>query len=305
MDNIQMFKMLESPKGVIDMVLDTDAYNEIDDQFAISYAIKSPDRVNLKALYAAPFHNGRSNGPCDGMERSYNEILKIVSLANRDDLKEVTFRGSENYLIDEKTPVESDAMHDLIDRARKYTSENPLYVAAIGAITNVASAIIAAPDIIDKIVIVWLGGHALHWHNTREFNMYQDVAAARVIFGCGAPLVQLPCMGVVSSFYTTKPELEYWLVGKNPLADYLAKNTISAAESYASGRVWSRVIWDVTAIAWLVDRGEGFLNSELRHAPIPEYDDRYAFDDGRHFMRYVYGINRDQLMNDLFGRLVK
>lgn len=305
MDNIQMLKMLESPKGVIDMVLDTDAYNEIDDQFAISYAIKSPDRVNLKALYAAPFHNGRSNGPCDGMERSYNEILKIVSLANRDDLKEVTFRGSKNYLVDEKTPVESDAMHDLIDRARKYTSENPLYVAAIGAITNVASAIIAAPDIIDKIVIVWLGGHALHWHDTREFNMYQDVAAARVIFGCGAPLVQLPCMGVVSSFYTTKPELEYWLVGKNPLADYLAKNTISAAESYASGRVWSRVIWDVTAIAWLVDRGEGFLNSELRHAPIPEYDDRYAFDDGRHFMRYVYGINRDQLMNDLFKRLIK
>lgn len=305
MDNIQMLKMLESPKGVIDMVLDTDAYNEIDDQFAISYAIKSPDRVNLKALYAAPFHNGRSNGPCDGMERSYNEILKIVSLANRDDLKEVTFRGSKNYLVDEKTPVESDAMHDLIDRARKYTSENPLYVAAIGAITNVASAIIAAPDIIDKIVIVWLGGHALHWHDTREFNMYQDVAAARVIFGCGAPLVQLPCMGVVSSFYTTKPELEYWLVGKNPLADYLAKNTISAAESYASGRVWSRVIWDVTAIAWLVDRGEGFLNSELRHAPIPEYDDRYAFDDGRHFIRYVYGINRDQLMNDLFKRLIK
>ncbi len=305
MNDIEMVKMLERPEGVIDMVLDTDAYNEIDDQFAIAYAIKSPDRVNLKALYAAPFHNGRSSGPRDGMEKSYDEILKIVSLAGREDLRSVTFRGSIEYLRDEKTPVESEAMRDLIERARGYSHEKPLYVAAIGAITNVASAVIAAPDIIDKIVIVWLGGHAHNWRNTREFNMFQDVAAARVIFGCGAAVVQLPCMGVVSSFYTTKPELEYWLMDKNPLADYLARNTIAEAESYASGRVWSRVIWDVTTIAWLVDRGENFTMSELKHSPIPEYDDRYAFDEGRHFMRYVSHINRDALMNDLFKRLTK
>ena len=305
MNDLQMVKMLTPTEGVVDMVLDTDAYNEIDDQFAIAYAIKSPDRVNLCALYAAPFHNGKSSGPRDGMEKSYDEILKIVSLAGRKELADVTFRGSVSYLPDEKTPVESDAMHDLIERARKYSPEKPLYVAAIGAITNVASAIIAAPDIVDRIVIVWLGGNAHEWRHTREFNMFQDVAAARVIFGCGAPVVQLPCAGVVSSFYTTRPELEYWLVGKNPLADYLAKNTIAEAESYAAGRVWSRVIWDVTTIAYLVDRGEGFLSSELRHAPIPEYDDRYAFDNSRHFMRYVSGINRDRLMGDLFGRLTK
>ncbi len=303
MNDIEMIKKLERPEGIIDMVLDTDAYNEIDDQFAIAYALKSPDRVNLKALYAAPFFNSRSSGPRDGMEKSYDEILKLLKLAGREDVP--TFRGSVEYLKDEKTPIESDAVRDLIERARGYTPEKPLYVAAIGAITNVASAIIAAPDIIDRIVIVWLGGHAHEWPDTREFNMFQDVAAARVIFGCGAPLVQLPCQGVVSSFYTTRPELEYWLVGKNPLADYLAKNTIEEAESYAAGRVWSRVIWDVTTIGWLIDRGENFMRSELRHAPIPEYDDHYGFDNRRHFMRYVASINRDQLMGDLFARLVK
>lgn len=299
----QLIKMLTPPKGVVDMVLDTDAYNEIDDQFAIAYAIKSPDKVNLKALYAAPFHNANSTGPADGMEKSYDEIKKIVTLAGREDLKEATFRGSERYLPDEKTPVESPAMRDLIERARNYSPDSPLYVAAIGAITNVASALIAAPDIADRIVIVWLGGHAWNWPDTREFNMFQDVAAARVIFGCGAPVVQLPCMGVVSSFYTTKPELEYWLMDKNPLADYLAQNTIREAESYAAGRVWSRVIWDVTAIAYLTDREGRFLISELRSAPIPEYDDHYGFDSRRHFMRYVTHIHRDALMDDLFRRL--
>ncbi len=41
------------------MVLDTDAYNEIDDQFALAHILLSPDRVQLEAIYAAPFHNSR------------------------------------------------------------------------------------------------------------------------------------------------------------------------------------------------------------------------------------------------------
>ncbi len=43
-----------------------------------------------------------------------------------------------------------------------------LYVATIGAITNVASAILMEPEIITRIVVVWLGGHALHWSDTRS-----------------------------------------------------------------------------------------------------------------------------------------
>ena len=101
------------------------------------------------------------------------------------------------------------------------SEEQPLYVIAIGAITNVASAILLEPKIIEKIVLVWLGGNAHDWTDNKEFNLYQDVAAARVVFGCGVPLVQLPCAGVVSGFRTTGPELEYWLRGKNKLCDYL------------------------------------------------------------------------------------
>ena len=76
----QRLRMLECPRGPIDLVLDTDAYNEIDDQFAISYALHASEKINLLALYAAPFHNERSTGPADGMERSYQEILKLLRL---------------------------------------------------------------------------------------------------------------------------------------------------------------------------------------------------------------------------------
>lgn len=292
--------MLTCPTKKVDMVLDTDAYNEIDDQFAISYALRSPEKLNVLALYAAPFLNARSESPRDGMEKSYDEILKLLRLAGEE---RPVFRGSETYLQDEKTPVDSPAARDLVQRAQGYTKENPLYVVAIGAITNVASALLMQPDIADKTVVVWLGGNATSWHDTQEFNMMQDVAAARVLFASGAPLVMLPCMGVVSAFTSTGPELRHWLAGKNELSDYLVKQTVDEAESYAKGRAWSRVIWDVTAVAWLLNEKGNLLLEQLIATPIPEYDHHYAFDARRPLCKYVYHINRDALMDDLVRKI--
>ena len=60
MTNEQLIKNLHTPFGKADVVLDTDAYNEIDDQFAISYMLKSSDKLNLLRIYAAPFFNEKS-----------------------------------------------------------------------------------------------------------------------------------------------------------------------------------------------------------------------------------------------------
>lgn len=298
-----LIRRLQKPQGKVDVVIDTDTYNEIDDQFALSYLIRSDDKLSLKAIYAAPFFNENSTGPADGMEKSYQEIMKILTLLGREDYQKITLKGSTRYLPDEKEPVHSPAAEDLAKRAMDYTPEKPLYVVAIGAITNIASAILLNPEIIDRIVIVWLGGHSYDWHDNREFNLFQDVAAARIIFGCGAAVVQLPCMGVVSTFTTTGPELEYWLRGKNKLCDYLVDVTEKAAESSHAGTCWSRVIWDVTAVAWLLD-GD-FMLDRFEYSPIPEYDDHYSFDKTRHFIKTVYYINRDQLFEDLFKKLTK
>ena len=135
--------------------------------------------------------------------------------------------------------------------------------------------------------------------------MMQDVAAARVVFGCGAPVVQLPCGGVVDRLTTTGPELDCWLTGKNPLADYLASHTRQEAESYAKGKPWSRVIWDVSAVAWLHNHEKRFMDARLERSPIPEYDHHYGFDSRRHFIQYVSNIHRDGVFEDLFTRLTR
>lgn len=59
-DNARLIRRLEKPKGRVDVVIDTDTYNEIDDQYALSYLIKSDEKLDLKAIYAAPFFNEKS-----------------------------------------------------------------------------------------------------------------------------------------------------------------------------------------------------------------------------------------------------
>jgi inosine-uridine nucleoside N-ribohydrolase len=296
----QLLKNLEAPQGQIDVVLDTDAYNEIDDQFAIAYLLRAKEKANTLALYAAPFHNKNSSGPADGMERSYDEIKKMLTLLGEE---RPVFRGAERYLPDETTPVLSDAARDLAARVEDYSPEHPLYVVAIGAITNVASAILLNPRVAENTVVVWLGGQGWDCAYTPEFNMMQDIAASRVIFGCGVPLVHLPAGGVVDVFTAGKYELQHFLHGKNELCDYLCDNVIATADSYAEGKPWSRVIWDVVAIAWLLNKDSRFMSDMLIPAPIPEYDENYSEDKTRHLIRYVYQVRRDNLFTDLYQKL--
>lgn len=295
-------KNLSVPNGKIDVVLDTDTYNEIDDQFALAYLLASKEKLNTKAIYAAPFFNSHSISPEDGMKKSYNEILHILDLTNE---KKEVFKGSKTYLPDEKTPVLSDAAQNLCKLAANYSPENPLYVVSIGAITNIASALILSPEISENIVIVWLGGHARHYHDTKEFNMKQDIAAARVVMKSGAPFVQLPCCGVVSSFTVSEPELNYWLKGKGALADYLVESTVNEAVKFTKSKTWTRCIWDVAAVAWLLNDNDRFMLSSIEKTFLPTYDCHYACDNSGELMRYVYYIRRDVLLDDLINKITK
>lgn len=285
-----------------DVVIDSDTFNEINDPFAIAYALRSTERMTVRALYAAPFHNELSTGPADGMEKSFTQITRLLHLASRLDLAPYVYRGSTQYLAGEDEPVHSDAADDLIERSRAYRAEEPLYVIALGAITNIASALLIDPTLAERIVVIWMGGHAHHWPDTHEFNMAQDIAAARVVFNSGVPLVQLPGMGVTSGFTLSSVELDQWLRGANPLCDYLVDATFQAAERYVTSPIWSRVIWDICAVAWLVS-GDLVLD-RLEPTPLPEYDGTYRFRPEAPPYRYVYHIQRDALQRDMVKKLI-
>ena len=77
--------------------------------FALALMMKH-DKLNVRALFAAPFYNSHYVSPEDGMEKSYDEILNLLSLIGMPEKKNITCRGSRTYLPDEKTPVPSCAL---------------------------------------------------------------------------------------------------------------------------------------------------------------------------------------------------
>lgn len=228
----------------IRVVLDTDAFNEIDDQFAIAYALKSAPRLKVEAIHAAPFVNEKSKGPEDGMLKSLDEIERIVEAVQPHDPPAVR-AGSTGFLVDQDVQP-SAAVEDLVARAHTASAEDPLHVVAIGAPTNVALALLLDPTIASLIRISWLGGHALHWHRNDEFNLRQDVRASRILLDCDAPLVLLPCMGVISHLTTTLAELEKWLdPGLSINRLLLERFRASRADHFA----YAHAVWDVAAVA--------------------------------------------------------
>lgn len=281
------------------MVLDTDAYNDVDDQFALAYALLSEEKLELEAVYAAPFKHKFSESPADGMEKSYQEILKILKMLDKT-ADNFAFRGSGGYLEDISNPIYSDAALDIIERALASRPDDPLYITALGCITNVASAILIEPQIIKNIVVIWLAGNDLNWEDQQEFNLRQDILASQVILNSGVPLVIVPCMPVASHLITSLPELEKYLKGKNTLADYLY-NTV---EEYSEGRLaYSKVLWDVSAIAWLVN--PSWIRTRLIHCPVLTDQLTYKLDESRHLIRMAIFTDRDEIFRDLFRKLAE
>ena len=101
--------------------------------------------------------------------------------------------------------------------------------------------------------------------------------------------------------FPSKDELDAYLKGKNRFCDYLVSTTKTEGRRCSNELAWSRVIWDITTVAWLLD--ERFMEDYLMPSPIPEYDGHYSVDPKRHLMRYVYHVNRDKVFSDLFTKL--
>lgn len=290
-------RLLTPPVGRVRAVLDTDTYNEIDDQFALVQAVLSPERIDLEAIYAAPFHNGRSTGPGHGMELSHGEIIELVDRLGigSDGL---VHRGVTDYVGPAKQARPAPAVDDLIARVRAGSIDDPLYVIAIGAISNIASALLQAPDIIDRMVVVWLGGHALDWRNQAEFNLRQDIGGVQVLLDSGVPLVIVPCMGVTSHLTSTVPEIERYVEPCGEIGRFLAMRFKEYSDDHVG---WAKEIWDMAAVGWLLD--PDWAPSVLVPTPIVTELATYSFDASRHPMRYVTHVKRNPILSDFFAKL--
>ncbi|MCM2273924.1 MAG: nucleoside hydrolase [Candidatus Didemnitutus sp.] len=277
-------------------MLDTDTYNEVDDQFTLAYACLSPAQVKLEACYAAPFHNARSSGPADGMEKSYREIHHVLELVGTD-LGGRVFRGATRWLGAGRRPVESEAVTDLISRAMDDSQPGPLHVVGIAAATNLASALLLEPRIAQRVRMVWLGGHPYDWPTADEFNLRQDVPAAQVLFESDVPMLHVPCKNVAEHLITTAADLREHLPPDQGLGDFLRQRF----DLYLTQKGFqSKPLWDVLTVAVLINPGWAGIERTSR----PRLTDDKRWQRGTTGeIDVVMEVKRDAIFQDLYRKL--
>jgi len=163
----------------VNVILDTDIYNEIDDQFALAYILKSKDVNKLEAVTIAPFTKGEFNTE-NSIEKSYDVAKKIFEMCGEKD-DSIIYKGATKYFKDNGNQT-----NEAVDKIIQIAKKNDLtYILSIGCITNVALAIKKDPSIINKIEIVWLGTNFLFMKND-DFNFRQDVEAIKFVLNSKA-----------------------------------------------------------------------------------------------------------------------
>lgn len=281
-------------KEKVNVILDTDTYNECDDQFAIAYMLKNQDIFNIEAITVAPYsHKEYNESVKEGQEKSYNEILKICNWLNFDTTNKV-FRGSNDYIVNNYNE-ESDAVNKIIEVSLK---NDKTYIMAIGEITNIALAIKKEPKIIKKIEVIWLGGHSLLQDNNLEFNFKQDIDAVRIVFESKVKLVIIPCKNVASNLRTSINELNHYLKDKNELCNYLIDRFYN--DGY-HGIQDGRIIWDISVIAYMINK-EWFSSKEISCPNIKD-DMSYELTNNNHKITMVSYIDVNKVYTDLFQKL--
>lgn len=290
---------LDWPSGPVDIVLDTDTAAEVDDPFALAYAALSTPRVQLRAVTAAPFTYDHAPTPGRGVRQSRDEAKRILALLDMPTSPRVCL-GSERWLESPNDSVPSEARDTLVELLES-RGDQSLYVVCIAAATNVASVLNHRPDLAAKMVVLWLGGHPLHWPRTDEFNLKGDAHAARTLLDSGAPLILFPCRLVAEMLHATLAELETHLRGASPVADALVDLVRDFVHEPMTTPGVSKPIWDLAPLAWLIN--PDWVTTSIQPSPVLTPELTWRRDPGRHPIRVAEHIDRSGVFVDLFRKL--
>ncbi len=276
---------LERP---IKVVIDSDTANEVDDQYAIALALLAPDRIEMRGLVAAHFGD---RGGSEGIEQSYEEILRVLAHAGLGGTVPV-LRGSHPLRYGGE-PSPSEGVDFILEEARRATPDDPLWVVGLGPATDIASAYLADPSIADRVVALYHG--RTRWpEKCWNFNVYNDVRAARTLFHSRLPFV---LFDTGTYLRQSMEEAEARVAPRGPLGRYLTDIRRRQPRWMAP----DKGLFDLGDLALLVEPGL----CEWEEVPVPTvgwdlvYD--HAHTHGR--MQRVYHVDRPGTFRLLADRL--
>lgn len=273
------------------IILDTDLYNEIDDQIALAYVLKSKDTLNLEAVTIAPFTKGEYNTKTS-IDKSYEVAKKIFKMCNEGN-DEIIFKGATEYFTNDSDQT-NEAVNKIIEIAKK---NDKTYILSIGCITNIALAIKKEPSIIKKIEVIWLGTNFLFMKNN-DFNFRQDVEAVRYVFDSKVKITIIPTYPVSYGLMISKYELESRIRNANELCNYFCD---IFTDDYGTEEI-RRVIWDISVVAYVINE-EWFKIMEISCPKIKE-DTSFKLTKFRHKIKFVQRLDSNKIYDDLFSKIM-
>jgi inosine-uridine nucleoside N-ribohydrolase len=235
----------------IPVVLSTDVGNEIDDQWAVAYLLLSP-RFDVLGVMSA--HAPTITAPAG--HTSYRILVDVVENRLGMRVHPPLIKGANVPLNDTKTPISSPAVKFLITQSRRFSKTNRLNVLTIGAATDVASAILAEPSIVDRIQVIQMG--FTDEQGGEEFNIANDVYAAQVLLDSNVPLVIGPGNVCRASLSLTFDQAKQMLSNRGSIGGWLWEEyqawyfrVVKPLRVNDFSKSW--VIWDNITLAYLLD----------------------------------------------------
>jgi inosine-uridine nucleoside N-ribohydrolase len=231
-----------SPKDRIKLLVDTDAANEIDDLYAVALAIAAQDRFDIKGFVAS--HFASRAGP-ESIDQSYDVLVELFAAARVDG--QFPLKRGSHPMRYPRVPEPSAGVDLIIDCAKQCTPDDPLWVVCLGAATDLASALLLAPEITDKVRLLYHGRSEGTWpHRTEQFNVYGDIIATQTLLQSRAPLLWFDTgTHLVADMETTAKRLAPLGEIGRYLHEYrYRQNWLQAAD---------KGFFDLGDIAWLID----------------------------------------------------
>lgn len=278
------------------VIIDTDAKNEADDQYAVVQALLSPKLDNVGFIAA------RYGALEDSVARSYAELEKIFNLMGLEK-EAMLYHGAQNALKDEFTPEDSQGARFIIREAFK-EDDRPLFVLFLGGITDLASAYLLEPGIAKRLTAVWIGGGPYPCGGD-EFNLWNDMNAANVVFSSPIELWQVP-QNVYKQAAVTLAELEYRVRPCGDIGRYLFEqlDEFNQCEGvrkmeYFTGERY--ILGDSPAVGLLL-YGDS-ASYQWRQAPRIASDMTYVHHGASRPIRVYDHIDQRLLMEDFYCKL--
>lgn len=168
--------------GKIPVVLSTDVGNEIDDQWAITYMLTNP-AFDVRGIVSAH----APSLPDPSAHSTYLVLVDVVEHRLGMATHPPLFEGSSLPLTSNSAPRPNAGVDFILSISKQYSKENRLSVLTIGAATDVASAILEDPSIVDRIRVVAMGFRNLT-EAGKEYNVQNDPRAWQVILDSNVPV---------------------------------------------------------------------------------------------------------------------